>query len=279
MNKEILVLGATGKTGRKVVKDLEQIGYPVRKGSRSENLSFDWHNPENWPEILQGIHSMYVTYQPDLAVPGASDAIRHLMDLAIKKNVKKVVILSGKGEVEAQKCEQIVVDSGLDYTLVRASWFMQNFSESFLLDPIIAGEIALPQATAKVPYVHTSDIAEVVVQSLIDDSHNGKTYELTGPQAMTFSEVIAKIASATSRDLQFIPISLQEYAQGMKAAGIPDDYAWLINYLFREVLGSKGSDLISTDIEKVLGKDPRSFDQYIEETLMQGVWQNPVSVM
>lgn len=279
MKKEILVLGATGKTGRKVVEDLEQRGYPVRKGSRSENPSFDWHNPENWPELLQGIHSIYVTYQPDLAVPGASDAIRHLMDVAIKKNVKKVVILSGKGEVEAQKCEQIVANSGLDYTLVRASWFMQNFSESFLLDPIIAGEIALPQANAKVPYVHTSDIAEVVVQSLVDDSHNGKTYELTGPQAMTFSEVIAKIATATGRDLQFIPISLEEYAQGMKAAGIPDDYAWLINYLFREVLGSKGSDLISTDIEKVLGKDPRSFEQYIEETLMQGVWQNPVSVM
>ena len=279
MKKEILVLGATGKTGRKVVEDLEQRGYPVRKGSRSENPSFDWHNPENWPELLQGIHSIYVTYQPDLAVPGASDAIRHLMDVASKKNVKKVVILSGKGEVEAQKCEQIVANSGLDYTLVRASWFMQNFSESFLLDPIIAGEIALPQANAKVPYVHTSDIAEVVVQSLVDDSHNGKTYELTGPQAMTFSEVIAKIATATGRDLQFIPISLEEYAQGMKAAGIPDDYAWLINYLFREVLGSKGSDLISTDIEKVLGKDPRSFEQYIEETLMQGVWQNPVSVM
>ena len=279
MKKEILVLGATGKTGRKVVEDLEQRGYTVRKGSRSENPSFDWHNPENWPELLQGIHSIYVTYQPDLAVPGASDAIRHLMDVASKKNVKKVVILSGKGEVEAQKCEQIVANSGLDYTLVRASWFMQNFSESFLLDPIIAGEIALPQANAKVPYVHTSDIAEVVVQSLVDDSHNGKTYELTGPQAMTFSEVIAKIATATGRDLQFIPISLEEYAQGMKAAGIPDDYAWLINYLFREVLGSKGSDLISTDIEKVLGKDPRSFEQYIEETLMQGVWQNPVSVM
>ena len=279
MKNEILVLGATGKTGRKVVEDLEQRGYLVRKGSRSENPSFDWHNPENWPDLLQGIHSMYVTYQPDLAVPGASDAIRHLMEVAREKDVKKVVILSGKGEVEAQKCEQIVANSGLDYTLVRASWFMQNFSESFLLDPIIAGEIALPQANAKVPYVHTSDIAEVVVQSLIDDSHNGKTYELTGPQAMTFSEVIAKIATATGRDLQFIPISLEEYAQGMKAAGIPDDYAWLINYLFREVLGSKGSDQISTDIEKVLGKSPRSFDKYIEETLMQGVWQNPVSVM
>ncbi len=279
MKKEILVLGATGKTGRKVVKDLEQRGYRVRKGSRSENPSFDWHNYDNWPEILQDIDSIYITYQPDLAVAGASDAIKHLMDVARKKDVKKAVILSGKGEVEAEKCEQIVANSGLDYTVVRASWFMQNFSESFLLEPILSGQIALPQGSAKVPYVHTSDIAEVVVQSLIDEVHNGKTYELTGPQSMTFPEVISRIAIATGRELQFIPISLEEYAQGMKAAGIPDDYAWLIQYLFREVLGSEGSDRISNDIEKVLGKGPRTFDQYIEETMMQGVWQNHVSVM
>ena len=140
----ILVTGASGKTGRKVVEGLQQHQQNVRLGTRRNDPVFDWDDPATWPAALAGMDKVYIVYYPDLAVPGAYEAIQGLMNEAKKAGVKKAVLLSGKGEKEAERCEQVVADSGLDYTLVRASWFSQNFSESFLLDPILAGHVALP---------------------------------------------------------------------------------------------------------------------------------------
>ena len=131
--ENILVIGGTGKTGRRIVQQLETLGHNVRIGSRSNSPTFDWHQPENWSEAVEGMDKIYITYQPDLAVPGALDAIEQLVKVSKRAGVKKLVLLSGKGEREAQLCEQVVIHSGLDYTIVRASWFNHNFSENFLL--------------------------------------------------------------------------------------------------------------------------------------------------
>ena len=136
MKTNILVIGGTGKTGRRVVEQLQNKGIESRIGSRKSSPSFDWDNKETWIETLSGIEKMYVTYYPDLAVPGAKEAIESLTYLAKELGVKKMVLLSGKGEIEAEACEKIVINSGMDYTIVRASWFNQNWSESFFLDPI-----------------------------------------------------------------------------------------------------------------------------------------------
>ncbi|MFK7774632.1 MAG: SDR family oxidoreductase, partial [Saprospiraceae bacterium] len=195
----ILVTGATGKTGRKVVDGLIQQNQKVRLGTRRTAPAFDWDDSSTWSNALTGMDKVYIVYYPDLAVPGALKAIQNLMEVAKKAGVKKAVLLSGKGEKEAERCEQVVANSGLDYTLVRASWFNQNFSESFLLDPILAGHVALPMPDAKIPFVDTSDIAEVVVKVLLDDSHNGKTYEITGPRTLTFEEVVKEIAEGLGK--------------------------------------------------------------------------------
>ena len=214
--------------------------------------------------------SQYVP--PDLAVPGAMKAIEKLIQVAKQKKVKKVVLLSGKGEKEAQLCEQVVIHSGLDYTIVRASWFSQNFSESFFLEPITYGVVALPQAEAKVPYVDTDDIADVAVEALLHDEHNGKIYQLTGTKTLTFGEAISEIAAATNREIDFVPISIEEYIEVLKMNGIPDDFAWLIEYLFTEVLGNPSVSEITYDIEKVLKRKPKSFSEYVIETASTGVW-------
>ena len=133
--ENILVIGGTGKTGRRVVEQLKNKGIEPRIGSRNASPSFDWDNKDTWIEILSGIEKMYVTYYPDLAVPGAKEAIESLTYLAKELGVKKMVLLSGKGETEAEACEKIAMNSGMDYTIVRASWFNQNWSESFFLDP------------------------------------------------------------------------------------------------------------------------------------------------
>lgn len=272
MKSNILVLGATGKTGRKIVRQLQKLQQNVRIGSRGANPAFDWHNPETWPEVMENIEKMYISFQPDLAVPGALETIEALVRQARHSGVRKLVLLSGKGEREAELCEQVVIHSGLDHTIVRASWFNQNFSESFLLDPILEGFVALPQAEAKVPYVDTDDIAGVAVEALLHDDHNGKIYQLTGPRLLKFGEVISEISRATGRDIAFTPITLPAYVQVMNKQGVPADYVWLIEYLFSEVLVNPNNSEITNDIEKVLGRKPKDFSDYVRETAATGIW-------
>ena len=269
--QNILVLGGKGKTGRRVASRLVEKGQTVRIGSRSEDPSFDWEDPSTWEDALQGMESVYITFQPDLAVPGAKEAIKGFTNQAVKSGVRKVVLLSGKGEQEAEECERIVMNSGLDWTVVRASWFNQNFSESFFLDPILAGHVALPKNEALVPYVDANDIADVVVASLLDEKHNGEIYELTGPRTLTFSDVVREISVATGREIQFTPISMEEYNAMMKEFNLPDDYLWLINYLFEEVLVDSNS-IVTNDIEKVLGRKPIDFTTYANEVAKSRVW-------
>lgn len=274
MKENILVIGGTGKTGRKVASKLIESGHNVRIGSRSASPVFDWDNPETWTEAMQGMDKVYITFQPDLAVPGALDAIEELTKQAKRCGTKKLVLLSGKGEREAELCEQVVIHSGLDYTIVRASWFNQNFSESFFLEPILEGFVALPQADVKVPYVDTDDIAEVVVACLLKEEHNGKTYQLTGPRPLTFREVIKEISEVIQRDIAFTPIALPAYVNVMKQQGVPVDFVWLIEYLFSEVLGNPSNSEITNDIETVLGRQPKDFLDYVKETAATGVWDS-----
>lgn len=271
--ENILVIGGTGKTGRRIVTRLEALGHNVRIGSRSATPAFDWHRSEGWEAALEGMDKVYITYQPDLAVPGALEAIEQLVKESKRANVKKLVILSGKGEREAQLCEQVVIHSGFDYTIVRASWFNQNFSENFLLEPVLEGVVALPQAEAQIPWVDTDDIAEVATKALTEDIHNGQIYELTGPRTLTFKDAVAEIAKASNRDITFIPISIQEYGEGMRKAGLPEDFIWLIEYLFTEVLGNPELAEVSHDIEKVLGRKPIDFSEYATATAKTGVWK------
>ncbi len=270
--ENILVIGGTGKTGRRIVSLLEELGHNVRIGSRSANPSFDWHQPDNWAQALQGMEKVYITYQPDLAVPGALKAIEQLVIEAKKASVKKLVLLSGKGEREAELCEQVVIHSGLDYTIVRASWFNQNFSENFILEPILDGFVALPQAEVKIPFVDADDIAEVAVKALLDNIHNGNIYQLTGSETLTFKEAIAMISKTINRPITFVPITVQEYGDGMRKANLPEDFVWLIEYLFTEVLGNPKNAEITNDIEKVLGRKPIRFEEYVANAAAADVW-------
>ncbi len=261
------------KTGRKVAERLIKLGKTIRIGSRSEKPSFDWENPETWAGAVDGMDTVYITFQPDLAVPGALKTIEEFTSQAVKSGIQKMVLLSGRGEKEAELCEQAVMNSGADWTIVRASWFNQNFSESFFLDPILAGYVALPKADALVPYVDTDDIADVVVETLLDEKHNSQIYELTGPRQLTFKQVTEEISKVTGRDIKFDSITMDEYTKMLKEYKVPEDYIWLINYLFTEVLVEKNS-VVTFDIENVLGRKSKNFAEYARETAATGIW-NP----
>lgn len=271
-NTKILVLGSNGKTGRRVVERLEKIeNIEIRLGSRNEKIPFDWEKPETWEKVLQDIDAVYITFQPDLAIPSAADSIQNFTLLATKSGVEKIVLLSGRGEKEAQVCEEIVKTNAKNWTIVRASWFNQNFSESIFLDPVLAGIVALPRAEALEPFVDADDIADVVTASLLDEKHNGQTYELTGPRLLTFEQIVNEIANATGKNITFQPLSLSEYVQMLREYQIPEDFIWLVNYLFEQVLDGRNSS-ITSDVEKVLGRKAKDFSAYAKETAETGIW-------
>jgi len=277
-NKKILVTGGTGKRDRKIAQQLTQKGHTVRIGSRSATPAFDWDTPTTWPSALEGMKAVYLTYQPDLAVPAALASIEAFTKVALEKGVQQVVLLSGRGEKEAQLCEQVVMGTDLNWTIVRADWFNQNFSESFFLGPILQGHVALPQADTKIPFIDTDDIAAVAVKALTEDGHARKVYEITGPRLWTLQEVIQEIAQVTGRTIHFQSISVEEYVASLRAAQIPEDYIWLIQYLFSNVLDGRYSS--TTDVlEKVLGRKPKDFSEYVRETAKTGVWDAPVVQM
>jgi uncharacterized protein YbjT (DUF2867 family) len=274
---KILVLGANGKTGRRVLERLENnADVEVRAGSRSAAIPFDWEKPETWQAALEDIDAVYISYQPDLAIPSATTAIQLFSGLATQMGVQKMVLLSGRGEKEAQVCEEIVKTNAKKWTIVRASWFNQNFSESFFLEPILAGYVALPRAEALEPFTDADDIADVIVASLLDEKHNEQTYELTGPRLLTFKGVIAEIAKATDREITFQELTLDEYIQMLREYQVPEDHIWLVNYLFEQVLDGRNSS-ITADIEKVLGRKAKDFSTYALVTAKNGVWNQTVS--
>jgi len=275
-SENILVIGGTGKTGRRVAEKLEKQNHNVRIGSRSSVPSFDWDNPDTYAQALKGMDRAYITYYPDLALPGAKEAIARLTEIALKDGLEKVVLLSGKGETEAEACEDIVANSGLNYTLVRASWFNQNFSESFFLEPILAGHVALPMSDIQIPFVDADDIADVVAKVLMDDSYNNQTITVTGPRKLTLKQAIEAIAERTEKEIKFQAISIEDYKEGMKAAGLPDDFVWLFSYLFREVLGNQDNQVVSNDIEGVLGRKALDFSEFVKRTTETGIWNQSI---
>lgn len=268
-----LILGATGKTGRRVVERLEQAGRSVRLGSRAANPSFDWEDRSTWAAALDGVHAVYISYQPDLAVPGALETIQAFTDLAVKSGVGKLVLLSGRGEIEAEQAEQVVQKSGVDWTILRASWFCQNFSEAHFLEPIQQGELVLPVEHIAEPFIDVEDIAEIAVAALTQSEHSNQLYELTGPRALTFAEAVAEIANATGRDLHFVAVSPQPYREALEQEGMPAEVIELILYLFTTVLDGRNTR-VADGVQHALGRPPRDFRDYVKRTAASGIWND-----
>jgi len=269
--KTTLVLGGTGKTGRRVVERLTARGIPVRGGSRSGEPPFDWEDRITWAPALRDVESVYVSYFPDLAVPGAVATVRSFAELAVESGIRRLVLLSGRGEEEAQRAELAVQQAGAEWTIVRCSWFSQNFSESYLAEPVLAGEVALPAGDVPEPFVDADDIADVAVAALTQEGHAGRLYELTGPRLLTFADAVAEIARASGRQIRFAPVTIEQYVGALGEYGLPDDAVALIAYLFTEVLDGRNARL-ADGVELALGRPPRHFADYARRTAASGVW-------
>jgi uncharacterized protein YbjT (DUF2867 family) len=273
--KMTLVLGGTGKTGRRVAERLKARGMPTRVGSRSGQPPFDWENPDTWAPALEGVESVYVSYYPDLAIPGAPDAVRSFTELAVRTGVRRLVLLSGRGEEEAQSAEVALREvgemTGVEWTIVRCAWFDQNFDENYLLEPILAGEVALPSGNVPEPFVDADDIADVAVAALTEEGHAGEVYELTGPRLLTMEEAVGEISKATGREIRFVPVSLEKYEAVLAEADVPPEFLSFLTYLFGTVLDGRNAYL-ADGVRRALGREPKDFADYARDAAATGVW-------
>ena len=270
--KPTLVLGGTGKTGRRVVERLRARGRPVRVGSRSGEPPFDWEDRSTWEPVLEGVGAVYLAYYPDIAVPRASEAIGSFAELAIESGVPRMALLSGRGEPEAERAEEAVRETGAELTILRSNWFNQNFSEDYLVNHVLSGEIRVPGGDAATPFVDADDIADVAVAALTDDRHVGELYDLTGPRSITFAEAAAEIGEAAGRELRYTPISFEQHEAELAAHGVEPEVIQLLNYLFEEQLLDGRNAEPADGVERALGRNAKDFADYARDAAATGVW-------
>ncbi len=266
-----LVTGGTGKVGRRVAERLTLWGGRLRIGSRSSVPSFNWDDESTWPAALEGVSSIFISYAPDIAIPGATGRIERFVRSAVERGAQHLVLLSGRGETEAQAAERIVQGAGIDWTIVRASWFMQNFSEGEFLPMVREGVITLPAKDIQEPFVDVNDIADVVVAALTGAGHAGQVYEVTGPAALTFTELSREISRASGREIQFVRVPQDAFVEGLGQAGTPTDVAWLLKYLFAEVLDGRNTHVVD-GVQRALGREPASFEAFAARIAARGLW-------
>ena len=266
----IVVIGATGKTGARVATRLEAKGHAVRRGSRNSATPFDWEAPETWTPALSGARAAYVTYFPDLAFPGAVEKLESLVETAKDVDVEHLVLLSGRGEHHARLGEEVVRNSGVDFTIVRAAWFAQNFSEGYLRDPILAGVLPMPGGDIAEPIIDIEDIADVAVAALTEQGHRGELYEVTGPRLMTFADMARELSEATGRPIRHIPISFEEFHVNIAQSG-GDFVADVFTAIARETLDGRNAHT-SDGVVRALGRPPRDFADFAKGAARAGAW-------
>ncbi|MEU6499744.1 NmrA family NAD(P)-binding protein [Streptomyces californicus] len=269
----VLVTGATGKSGRRVAKRLTALGVPVRPGSRTGGYPFDWEDDSGWAAALEGVRAAYVAYHLDLAVPGAAEAMAAFGRAAAACGVRRVVLLSGRGEPQAVVAEEALRGAAgpVEVTVVRSTFFAQNFSEGALRDGVVGGELVFPAGTTAEPFLDLDDLADAVVAALTGDGHAGAVYELTGPRCLTFAEAAEVLGRVTGRPVRYVPVSGPAYAELLEGFGVPGPEAGFLADLFATLLD--GHNAATTDgVKRILGREPKDFAVFAHEAAGAGAW-------
>lgn len=270
--EHVLVTGGTGMTGRRVTRLLRERGADVRVGSRSGEPRFDWHEPDTWDAVLDGVTSVYLCYHPDLAFPGADATVAAFASRAARSGVRRAVLLSGRGEEGAARAENAVRAVFPDLTVLRCSVFAQDFSESFLIGPVLEGTVALPVPDVPEPFVDLDDVAEVAARALTEDGHAGELYELTGPRALTFTEATVLVGEAAGYPVACRQVPPEEFVAGMAAAGVPEEVAHGLTEMFGEILDGRNAEP-ADGVQKALGRPAADFAEYTRRAGADGAWR------
>lgn len=267
----ILIIGRNSKTGSRVNQRLKEIGLPTRAVSRTTTPVFDWENKATWLSAMAGTSKAYVSFQPDLAIPTAEQTIKDFIQLAIELGLKHIVLLSGRGEDGAQRAEQVLKESGITWNVIRSSWFAQNFSEAFMTEGILTGELFLPADGVKEPFIDIDDIADVAVAALTQKDLHNHLFEVTGPRSITFQQCVDEISSAIGYPVKYTTIPVNAFIGPLKEQGHPEGIQWLMRELFTVVLDGRNSQVMD-GIEQALGRPATDFSHYIRKVLATRIW-------
>ena len=267
----ILIIGKNAKTGLRVDQRLQALGYTTRAVSRSTSPAFDWEDPDTWQAALEGIESAYVTFYPDLAIPTAEQTIRDFVSVAKTSGLRHVVLLSGRGEAGAERAEAVLEASGLDWNIVRANWFMQNFSEGFMIEGVLSGELMLPASDIVEPFVDVDDIADVAVAALTRPELHNRLFEVSGPRALTFGQCAAEISQAVGYSVNYTRVPIEDFIQVLRDQGAADEVLWLMRELFTVVFDGRNSKPTS-GVEDALGRSATDFGEYVRKVMATGAW-------
>jgi uncharacterized protein YbjT (DUF2867 family) len=266
----ILVLGATGSTGRRVAERLRAAGCRVRAASRHGEARFDWSEPTTWEPVVAGVARMYLMAPDGVAVDPS------FVQLAVAQGVRHLVLLSSQG-IEAMgdarllAAEHTVRTCGADWTILRPGWFHQNFDEGFLRPAVLAGELALPLGDVRQTFVDAEDIAAVAAAALTGDGHAERTYELTGPRSLSFAEALEVIGRASGRSIRFRGTA-EEYLAAQTALGVPEEQTRQEIEAFA-ALRALGDGQPTGVVRQVTGREPTDFETYAAATAARGAWR------
>ena len=272
---EVLVVGATGKTGRRVAERLGELGYEPRAASRRGPVHFDWGDESSWLPAIGRSHAAYLI---DSQGADAADRLASFSAIAVGRGVRRLVLLSARdwatsGSRESLATERALIDSGAEWTILRPSWFAQNFSETpFLHGPVLDGEVALPTGDGLEPFIHADDIADVATAALTERGHAGQTYELSGPRCLSFGRAVEEIAHATGRDIAFVDVSDAEYLARAVDKGVERELAAALAVLFGWIREGRNAHL-SDGVQRVLDREPLDFATYVTETASTDAWK------
>jgi uncharacterized protein YbjT (DUF2867 family) len=274
-NETILVTGATGRTGSRVARQLRDAGVPVRAASRSGEVHFDWNDRTTWQPALRQVTGMYLV-STDLGSAKAADDITAFAREAAAAGVRRAVLASvpggdAPGMEDTARAERALGEAGLETTVLRLRWLFQNFSEGFLQEPLLSGDLRLPAGDGTEAFVDAEDIAAVAVTALTEPGHAGQAYELSGPKLLSFADAVADIAHATGRTIRYTPLTTEAYITEQRALGVPEEWVQLSAGMY-DYIGSGAMESVTGDVEKVLGRPPRDFADYAREAAAQGAW-------
>src|SRR3954471_6838239 len=265
----ILITGGSGKTGSRVARRLTALGRPVRAVSRRSEPRFDWHDDSTWSDAVTGCSSAYLTFQPDLGLPGADAIIGAFTRRAVDLGCTRLALLSGRGEDGARRAETAFIEAGADWTILRSAFFFQNFTEAFWAEEIATGSLTMVESTVGEPFVDADDLADVAVATLLQSTHSGRIHELTGPRLITFGDIAGEISSAIGRPVTSREWSAGHYIAALVSAGLAREDAVGLAHLFEEVLDGRNAHLES-GIKDVLGREPRDFTAFVRSALAEG---------
>ncbi|MEU9629220.1 NmrA family NAD(P)-binding protein [Streptomyces luteogriseus] len=268
----VVVTGASGRTGSRVARAAEAAGLRVRAASRA--TGFDWWDRSTWADTLRGADAAYLAHPSDVGAPGAAEAVGALAREAVGLGVRRLVLLSARGEDQALPTEEALHASGADWTVVRAAWFAQNFSEGPLVAELReSGELVFPADEVREPFLDVRDIADVVVSALTSgERYVGRTLTLSGARLLTFGEAVAEISGATGRPLTYRAVSTRDYGEALVGFGVPPEEVAGMTAIFDTLLDGRNAHL-SDGVREVLGRAPRDFGDFVREEAAAGTWK------